>query len=183
MRIVTSILIAAVLFGAPAAGQTAPPKVSAAQQMSGELAAKDAELFDALFNKCLPDKLKDLITEDLEFYHDKWGQIAKSGAEFVEAIRRGCERQKQGVDYRARRELVKESVRVYPLNNYGAIHMGEHRFFKLTPGKADELTEISKFTNLWKKENGAWRLARVLSYDHRDPQGAPLAERVGKNDE
>ena len=181
MRIVASLFIAVVLFGATTAAQSNRPKEAATQHMSDELAAKDAELFDVLFNKCLPERLKDLTTEDFEFYHDKWGQIAKSGAEFVEAIRRGCERQKQGVDYRARRELIKESVRVYPLNNYGAIHMGEHRFFKLTDGKPDELTETSKFTNLWKKEKGVWRLARVLSYDHRDPQGRALAERVGKN--
>jgi hypothetical protein len=56
--------------------------------------------------------------------------------------------------------------------------MGEHRFYKLTPGKKDELTETAKFTHLWKKENGVWKLARVLSYDHRDPKGASLAQKV-----
>jgi len=133
-----------------------------------ELAGKDAALFDAVFNTCNVDRLGELLTEDFEFYHDKAGLTATSGAQFVELIRGMCERQKKGVDYRARRELVKSSLEVYPLNNYGAIQMGVHRFYRLTEGKGEKLTEVAKFTHVWKKENGGWRLARVLSYDHQD---------------
>ena len=79
-----------------------------------------------------------------------------------------CERQKLGTDYRARRELDSASVKVYPLNNYGAIHMGLHRFYKKLEGGKEQLVEVSLFTNIWKNENGAWKLTRVLSYDHRD---------------
>jgi hypothetical protein len=145
-----------------------------------QLTAKDRELFDAAFNTCNANKVKDLITEDFEFYHDQWGQIAKSGAEFVEAVRRECERQRQGLDYRARRELVKGSMRVYRLNNYGAVQTGVHRFYKLTAGKNDELTETATFTHLWKEGKDGWRLARVLSYNHRDPKGVGLADKVRK---
>ncbi len=178
MQLVTSIFIAVGLFCTTAAAQSQSPRSSASQQMFDELAVKDGELFGAVFNNCNPDKLKELLTEDFEFYHDKFGQIAKSGAEFVEAIRGMCERQKKGTDYRARRELVKNSLQVYPLNNYGAIQTGAHRFYKLTEGKKDELTETAVFTHLWKKDNGQWKLARVLSYDHRDPKGVALADKV-----
>ncbi|MBA3321117.1 MAG: DUF4440 domain-containing protein [Pyrinomonadaceae bacterium] len=178
MRIVTLMFIAVALLCTTAAAQLKSPRTAASQQMFDELAGKDSELFDAVFNSCNPDKLKELVTEDFEFYHDKWGQTAKSGAEFANAIRNLCERQKKGIDYRARRELDKNSVRVYPLNNYGAVQTGVHRFYKLTEGKKEELTETAVFTHLWKKDNGAWKLARVLSYDHRDPQGVALAGEV-----
>ena len=58
------------------------------------------------------------------------------------------------------------SVKVYVLNNYGAMTVGEHRFFKLTPGKPDEQTETGRFIIVWKLEAGAWKMARVVSYDH-----------------
>ena len=125
----------------------------------------DRELFDTIFNKCDVQRLGELVTEDFEFYHDKSGQVAKSGKEFVDSIRSMCERQSQGVDYRARRVLVGRSLVVYPLNNYGAIQMGVHRFVPLIKGKP---SEIARFTHLWKKENGQWRIARVLSYDHKN---------------
>ena len=76
-----------------------------------------------------------------------------------------CERQQKGIDYRARRVLVRNSLEVYPLNNYGAVQMGVHRFYPLVKGKPNE---VAKFTHLWKKESGEWKLARVLSYDHKN---------------
>jgi len=63
---------------------------------------------------------------------------------------------------------VPGSLKVYPLNNYGAVEVGVHRFFKLTPGKPEQLVEVSQFTHVWKKEEeSGWKLSRVLSYDHR----------------
>lgn len=143
------------------------PDPSASQKLFEELAEKDLALFDAVFNTCNLETLGELITEDFEFYHDKHGQIAKSRTEFVEAIRTTCERQKKGLDYRARRELVKGSVVVYPLNKYGAIQMGVHRFYAKAEGKEDRLTEVAKFTHVWKKDGDQWRVSRVLSYDHK----------------
>ena len=136
-------------------------------ELLGELAKSDSALFEAVFDKCDPDKLADLVTEDFEFYHDKWGQTASSRQQFVDSIRKLCERQKQGIDFRARRELVEGSMQVYPINNYGAVEVGVHRFYAIAEGKPDRLTETARFTQLWKKENGQWRLARVLSYDHK----------------
>ena len=72
-----------------------------------------------------------------------------------------------GEDYRARREIVPGSLKVYPLNNYGAVEVGEHRFYQLLPGQPEKLVEISLFTQVWKKEDSGWKLTRVLSYGHR----------------
>jgi ketosteroid isomerase-like protein len=141
-----------------------PPQ---SQELFDEIASNDSALFEAVFDKCDFDRVGDLITDDFEFYHDKWGQIATSKEQFVESIRNLCERQKQGIDFRSRRELVKGSLAVYPLNNYGAVEVGVHRFYAISEGKEDKLTETARFTHVWKKDNGRWRVARVVSYDHK----------------
>lgn len=162
--------IALFLTTGTAAAQTAGPAPT--QQLTDEIKAADLALFSAFFDRCDVKALEAMVTDDFEMLHDKGGRVAASGAEFIKNITGTCERQKTGEDYRARRELIASSLKVYPLNNYGAIEMGEHRFYKLTPGKPEELVEISLFTQVWKKEGTAWKLARVLSYDHRLTEGS-----------
>ena len=141
----------------------APTKV-----LADEIAALDQRLFNAIFNDCDTATLSTLLTGGFEFYHDRAGQTASTAKGFVEGIEGMCKRQREGIDYRANRQLVPGSMRVYPLNNYGAIEIGEHRFFsKAKDGSNGKLLEIAKFTHLWKKEEGGWKLAEVLSYDHK----------------
>jgi Domain of unknown function (DUF4440) len=108
-----------------------------------------------------------MITKDFEMFHDKGGRVASSAKELIASVEGTCARQKAGEDYRSRRELIAESLQVYPLNNYGAVEVGQHRFYQLLPGKPEKLVEVSLFTQVWKKEAGSWKLARVLSYGHR----------------
>jgi hypothetical protein len=138
----------------------APPGVIAA------LAMRDRLLFDAVFG-CQLDVLAGMVTDDVEFFHDKWGQVARTGKQFLDAIAQGCERQKTGSDFKARRELVEGTMTVHVITNYGAMQMGTHRFYALQPGQPDRLTETGKFIDLWKDDNGTWKLARVISYDHQ----------------
>lgn len=147
--------------GGPRAGP------SQTQELHDEITAMDDKLFTAVFDTCDIATLATLVTDDFEFYHDKDGLSSTSGAQFVKAIEDMCARQKAGTDYRARRELVAESMQVYPLNNYGAIQVGKHRFYQLVPGEPEKLVEVSLFTNVWKKDAAGWKLARTLSYDHR----------------
>ena len=165
MRLLVLAAAAGTLLGRVASAQTAGPEATKA--LTNEIAIQDRALFDAVFESCDVEKLATLVADDFEFYHDKAGLSATSGKQWIDAIRGMCQRQKEGTDYRARRELVEGTLRVYPLNNYGAVEIGTHRFYKKTPGKPEELVEISQFTNLWKLDNGAWKLTRVLSYDHR----------------
>lgn len=150
---------------AAAQGGFIPP---ASKELVATILQKDKELFDAVFEKCDTVALSSLVAEDFEFYHDKSGQASNSGSQWVKSVGEMCERQKAGTDYRARRELDTASVRVYPINNYGALHTGLHRFYKKLEGGKEQLVEVSLFTNLWKNENGTWKLTRVMSYDHRD---------------
>jgi hypothetical protein len=34
-------------------------------------------------------------------------------------------------------------------------------------GGSEKLVKVSQFTSVWKKDATGWRLARVLSYDHK----------------
>jgi hypothetical protein len=148
---------------------------AATKQLFDEIAAKDKALFDAVFNTCDVSVVKDLVAENFEFYHDKDGLNETSGAHFVDDIAKHCERIQQGVDFRARRELVKDSLAVYPLNNYGAVETGRHNFYAIEEGKPDRMTESAQFLQIWKKdEAGQWKLTRVVSYDHK------LADAPGK---
>jgi uncharacterized protein DUF4440 len=137
----------------------------ASPELIATLAERDRGLFDAVFG-CKLDVLAGMVTDDFEFFHDKWGQTASSGKQFLDAVAQGCERQKTGSDFKARRELVGGTMTVHVINKYGAMQMGTHRFYALRPGQPDTLTESGKFIDLWKDESGVWKLARVISYGH-----------------
>lgn len=150
---------------------TAGPARSAV--LTDEVAALDAQLFDAIFTHCNADEVARLVVDDLEFYHDKWG--FDPSVNFVESIRGMCKRVQSGEDFRARRELVAGSLEVYPIRDYGAFETGAHRFYRVEAGKPDVLTETGKFAQLWKRgEDGKLRLARVISYDHVLAPGGEL---------
>jgi uncharacterized protein DUF4440 len=168
MRSITSA--AALCLGlaicAPAvAGPTAGPEPT--QRLYDEIAAMDTALFAAAFDRCDIKALGEMVTDDIEFIHDKWGMTSNTKAAFVGNVEKTCARQATGEDYRARRELVPGSMSVHPINNYGAMQMGEHRFYRLAPGKPEELVEAGRFIDIWKQVGGKWKLFRVISYDHR----------------
>ncbi len=112
-RIVLAAIAALAMPLAAHAGPTAGPEASRA--LYDEIAKADAELFDALFNKCDVDRLGEIVADDIEFIHDKHGRTAGSKKEFIDSIRGVCARQASGEDYRARRELVVESQQVLPI--------------------------------------------------------------------
>ncbi len=143
-----------------------PGAAPASPELIATLAEKDRQLFDAVFG-CKLDLLASLIADDFEFVHDKHGQTADSGAVFMDGMRANCKAQETGDNFRARRELVEGSMTVHVLNKYGAMQMGEHRFYALQSGQPDRLTETGKFIDLWRQIEGEWKLARVISYDHR----------------
>ena len=172
LLVTAGVVAAGIPSHASAQGGFIPP---ASKALIADIARQDSLLFDAVFNTCDIDKLATLVAEDFEFYHDKSGLSSTSGSQWVADVKAMCARQKQGIDYRARRELDPASVKVYPMKNYGALHMGSHRFYKKLPGGAEQLIEEALFSNLWKQENGGWRLTRVLSYDHRDLRPASPA--------
>ena len=130
------------------------------------LKKNDSLIFERGFNNCELNAFVDLLSEDLEFYHDKGG-ITNSKAAFVAQYKRGvC----GNPNYTARRELLEGSLEVFPLYDgdklYGALQKGIHRFFEGPAGKPEVPGSTARFTHLWLMEDGKWRLKRVLSYDH-----------------
>lgn len=119
-----------------------------------ELARMDSALFEAAFVTCDADKFGAIFTEDAEFYHDR------TGASYGDDVRtlKSCPR-----DDGVTRTVVPGSLEVYPMQGYGAIQIGQHTFAKAgEPG-----SEVAQFVHLWKREGDSWKLARVLSFDHR----------------
>jgi hypothetical protein len=149
------------------------PGAKARPGLREEILKADAEFFKAFFDTCDVATVRRYVTDDFEMFHDKGGRVSTSGAEFVKTTQEKCQRQADGVDFLSARKLIPETVKVYPINNYGAIETGTHRFYAIQKGKPDRLTETAQFTQVWKEENGQWRLARVLSYDHQlaEPSG------------
>jgi ketosteroid isomerase-like protein len=160
-------MTAAVLLSAMATFADGPrPGPTASPELVAEVKAQDRALFAALFDRCDVPALQAIVADDLEFFHDKSGLQSRSGAQWIEGVRGMCERQKAGTDYRARRE-VDEPSQVFALKDYGAIHIGTHRFYGVDGERKGKLLEVAQFFNVWRKDATGWRLARVFSYDHR----------------
>ncbi len=132
---------------------------SPSQELFDEVSHMDSVLFTAFNNRDL-DKLKTLFTEDLEFYHDRGGLT--SYQQTIDSFKRTFEG-----STKMRRELVEDSLEVYPIKNYGAVEVGIHRFYSTDPGQKEKLTATAKFVHVWQKKNSEWKISRVVSYDHR----------------
>ncbi len=137
------------------------------QVLTNEILKADKALFDAVFVTCDMPALSKMLTKDVKFIHDKWGQIAKNRAEMLKAFGSSCERQKAGTDFKARRELIPETVQIHALNKYGAIEIGKHNFFAVQNDGTLKPTESGDFIILWKKENDVWKMSETVSFNHR----------------
>lgn len=69
--------------------------------------------------------------------------------------------QKKHVCGKVKRELVKGSIEVYPINNYGAVEIGLHKFHNIE--EQNTIPKIGRFTIIWKKENNEWKITKVIS--------------------
>jgi hypothetical protein len=126
-----------------------------------EIIALDKAVFDA-YNNCEIEKFKSYFTNDVEFYHDKGGVTLTSEKLAMSVKNNLC----SDPSRKLRREVVAGTLKVYPMDNYGAILTGEHNFYETTNG-VEKLTGKAKFTHLCEFKDNKWRISRVLSYDHR----------------
>lgn len=161
----------AITIGLPHGALAAPPDT-----LARDIESADQAFFAAVFTRCDAHAVGAMVTDDFEFYHDKWGKIASSRQAFVKLIGAACERQRLGTDFKAKRRLNSLSLRVTSLGADNALEIGEHDFFRIGAGDSLTPTEYARFIHIWKKEANAWLLARVISYDHVDgpaPWAAP----------
>ncbi|RTE85489.1 MULTISPECIES: nuclear transport factor 2 family protein [Gammaproteobacteria] len=121
-----------------------------------EITAADTELFSA-FNACDVEAISTIYSPDLEFYHDVSGLQGYQAS--IEATRQLCSR-----DLGLVRTPVEGSFEVFPVKDFGAMHIGEHTFCHERNGVEDCGT--FSFAHVWKQTDGGWRLHRVLSFGH-----------------
>jgi len=141
-----------VLLALPLAAQT--PK---ADELAKTITALDTALFDA-YNTCDMAKFGALLSEDLEFYHDQGG-LSTGRQSTIDAMKRN-------ICGKTRRDLAPGTLRVFPLNGYGAIETGIHFFCEAKNAKCPVGSGTAKFTHVWQLKDGAWKITRILSYDH-----------------
>jgi ketosteroid isomerase-like protein len=158
-----AILLIAVLLASRVDAQS-KTDLPGSKELYERIASLDAALFDA-YNACDIDKVGTFFTEDLEFYHEKGGLTLTRDASLAIMRKNLC-----GADSnRVRRELVRGSMEVRAINNYGAVQTGEHRFYLTQKGQKEALDGVCKFVMLWRKADDGWRISRVISYGCRAP--------------
>ena len=130
-----------------------------------ELARMDSILFDASFVTCDAAKANAIFADDVEFYHDKDGfsageQVRKNTRQLTASC---------PATHGVTRTIVPGTLRVYPIEGYGAMQVGVHRFDE----RGAATSTVAQFISLWHNQNGQWRLARVVSFDHRSVPARP----------
>lgn len=163
----TLLLVAPTALHAQAATE---PDPSTSGPLYDELAKMDSLLFDAAFVTCSADKANSFFTDDVEFYHDRTGR--ESGQQVRDTFKRltaSCPGNR-GI----RRVIVPGSLRVYPMQGYGAIQMGLHRFIE----RGAPTHTVARFVHLWQQKDGTWKITRVLSFDHVDTGRTERTERT-----
>jgi hypothetical protein len=149
---------------AAAALGTAP--VGPDQNLRAEIVSLDKELFDVVFVRCDPARLRALLAPDVEFYHDKDGFIFRSADAFVKDHEKKCGDRQKADTWRSRRELVAPSLIVDPIPGYGAMEAGEHVFYERKGTGPERLAGSARFAMVWQKTEAGWRLSRILSFAH-----------------
>jgi ketosteroid isomerase-like protein len=125
------------------------------------ITALDAALFEA-YNHCDLKTFDSLLSDDVEFYHDQGG-VTLGREKLTESIKNNiCTGDTQRV-------LVPGTLKIYYMKGYGAIEMGVHRFLHPKTEAVNGTGEAS-FVQLWRYRDGAWKLTRVLSYDHHSAE-------------
>jgi ketosteroid isomerase-like protein len=152
------LLIAAsfTTFGQATDQQAAKKKAATSGELFDKIARMDGAIFDA-FDGHDVDRLMSMFTDDLEFYHDTGGltNYQQSKENFAKVFAGTPD---------IRRDLVRGSLEIYPIKDYGAIEIGEHVFCHKENGKDDCGT--FKFAMVWRKTDDSWKVSRVISYGH-----------------
>jgi ketosteroid isomerase-like protein len=127
---------------------------SASEELFNKITTLDSIFFTA-YNQCDLTTQASFYSDSIEFYHDKGG-LSTSKKEILDATRKN-------ICGKVTRELVKGSIEVYPIKDYGAVEMGLHKFHNHTEKESNEANSGSRFIIIWHHKNGQWEIARVIS--------------------
>jgi hypothetical protein len=122
------------------------------QALYNTIVQMDSIYFSA-YNTCDMDKQAAIYADSIEFYHDGGG-LETSKKALLSAIR-------ENICGKVTRVLVKGSIEVYQIPNFGAVEIGLHRF--INHAENDALSKPDKFVIIWRYRNGRWQITRVIS--------------------
>ena len=126
--------------------------IPADKKLYDEIVSMDKEFFDA-YNNCDLEKQASIYSDNIEFFHDKGG-LMKSKQDIIDGTR-------NNICGKVTRELIEGSIEVYPINNYGAVQIGFHKFHNNQEPDAPSIP--SKFIIMWNNESGNWKITKVIS--------------------
>lgn len=144
------------------AGSGPEPAANSEDTLLAQVAALDEAMFDA-FNRCSdPEQLKRhtaYFAADVEFYHDTGGVTWTRDEMIANTKKHACG------NYR--RELVPETLEVFPIKDFGALARGTHRFCQMESGECEGKAD---FVLLWREKDGQWQITRAFSFGHGSNQ-------------
>lgn len=110
--------------------------------------------FFAAYNTCAVnlETYADFYADTLEFFHDQNG-LSTSKSDIVAGTRKY-------ICGKVTRELVKGSVEVHEIKNYGAIEIGLHTFHNKEEA---ETSQPGRFIIFWKQTGTQWKITKVVS--------------------
>ena len=166
---ITAVLIWSAIPSSLNASQSAFVSPATPEELSAQILAADAILFDRGFNSCDLASLEKIMRDDVVMIHDQAG-VNEGKAAFLKPVRENiC----NGGPSKPLRKLLPHTVEITPLYDegrlYGAIQAGQHEFHLKEAGKASHLTSRARFISIWWLEPDGWKLKTAISYLHRNP--------------
>lgn len=122
------------------------------QKLYNTIVKLDKEFFKA-YNNCDLEKQDEMISDNIEFFHDKGG-LSTSKKEIIEAL-------KNNICNKVTRTLVEGSIEVYPIKDYGAVQTGLHKFYNNQ--EPDAISKENKFIVIWMNDNENWVMTKIIS--------------------
>lgn len=122
------------------------------QELQKTISTMDSLFFNA-YNTCDIKKQAFIYADTIEFFHDKGG-LMTSKTEILDAT-------EKNICGKVTREVLPESIEVYPIKGYGAVEIGFHKFYNNQEPDAPSIP--SKFIIVWKQVNQDWKISKVVS--------------------
>lgn len=125
------------------------------QQLYETIVKLDSIFFNA-YNTCSTNLniYGSFFSENIEFYHDQGG-LMTSKQDIIDATKRN-------ICGKVTRELVKGSIEVYPIKDFGAIEIGLHKFHN-NQEPIGTASKVGRFMVIWENKNNEWKIRRVVS--------------------
>lgn len=154
--LITFVTVLCAIFYSPVVAGQEKKVAGTTSELLQEISLQDSLLF-AAFNTQNMEVFKGFFTEDLEWFQDNGGLL--NYATVFENFGNNFKK-----EFKLTRLLVRNTLEVHPIKDYGAIEIGNHQFRHIENGREEVGT--FKFLMIWKHTDSKWQISRVVSYDH-----------------